>query len=85
MQHINIKEIMGEYMPCEEDLFSDDPYNLLKIKHIIFNILNESERRILILYAEFGSMRKVADITHLSLGTIHKYINGIRKKIKNML
>lgn len=78
---VNLKEIFEEYS-LEDTLVFDDQDNL---KYIVWNILDETERRVILLYAELGNMRDVAKEMKVSASTICIYINKIRNKIKKHL
>ena len=75
-QNIDIKKIMAEYAP--------DPLNdtddTLALKTAIER-LPEADRRILILYADLGSIRKVA----MMLDTTYYYVQLKLKEIKQKI
>lgn len=75
-QNIDIKKIMAEYAP--------DPLNdtddTLALKTAIER-LPEADRRILILYADLGSIRKVAMV----LDTTYYYVQLKLKEIKQKI
>ena len=43
--------------------------------------LKETDRIIMILYAEYGSLRKVASLLGFSHSTVAKYLSEIRSKL----
>ena len=75
-QNIDIKKIMAEYAP--------DPLNdtddTLALKTAVES-LPEADKRILILYADLGSIRKVA----MMLDTTYYYVQLKLKEIKQRL
>lgn len=78
---IDFNDIYDEYLPDNSPLSNDsDRYN--KIANIVFNNLDECERRILLLYAENPSLRKVGEILNCSQSLVNLTIKEIRKKIK---
>lgn len=73
MNKINFKTLEEDYLYLEDGiLYNTTDYIKLKIKQ-----LPESERRIILLYIELGSYRKVAKIFNAS----HTKISYIIKKI----
>mgnify|MGYP002868282634 CR=1 FL=1 len=77
---ININEILEEYKP-DNDIFSEEEFNIKKLKNIIFNELDEVERRIILIYAETGSLRKLGKELGVCASTALSKIKEIRKKI----
>ena len=75
-QNIDIRKILAEYAP--------DPLNdtddTLALKNAIER-LPEADRRILILYADLGSIRKVA----MMLNTTYYYVQLKLKEIKQKI
>lgn len=55
------------------------------IKTVIFKDLTEIERRIILLYAELQSQRKLGDLMGLSAATINKILKDIKRKIYDNL
>lgn len=51
------------------------------LKEVIFQDLTEIDRRIILLYAELGSQRKMGKLMGLSPASINKIIKQIREKI----
>lgn len=76
----NIYSLIEEYRPSD-DVFSEDDVVYDKVKRIIFNELNETERRIIISYAEIGNIRDTAKLFKVSPTTIWNQIKAIRIKI----
>jgi len=78
----DIEKILDTYKP-NEDPFDDDADNVRILKYIIFKELNDIEKRLIILYTEYRSFRKVASSLNISPSTVYIYVNNIRKKIKH--
>ena len=74
---INMEEILNNYLPSDDD---DD--EMVKLKNIVYH-LSEADKRIILLYTELGSQRKVANILKVSTSTINNRIKEIRNKILN--
>ena len=79
-----IDNILEEYKPSS-DPFDEDDAKIHALKTIIFKDLSDIEKRLIILYADTGSFRKVAEMLKISPTTIYNYINSVRKKIRNNL
>lgn len=75
-QNIDIKKIMAEYKPNA----LTDTDDMLRLKTAIES-LPEADRRILILYADMRSIRKVA----MMLDTTYYYVQLKLKKIKQRI
>lgn len=78
-EKVNIKEIFEEYSPSE-DIFTED--STIELKRAIFEVLNETERRLILVYAELGNMRDTAAQFCCSPSLICKYVKDIREKIR---
>ena len=83
---IDIYAILEKYEPTD-DVFSEeeDDTPSRKIKDIIYNKLDEIDRRIILLYAELGSLRKLGKEIGVSPTACHFRIKQIRKKIYDIL
>lgn len=81
---INLNRIIKDYQP-DTDIFSDEDERVSKLKDIIFNRLTEIDRRVILLYAELQSQRKVAKILGVSASTVNILIRRIRKEILEWL
>lgn len=81
---INIKEIYEDYSP-DNSLFSDEDTKINFLKNIIFNKLNEVDRRIILMYAETGSLRKLGKELGISASSALIKIKEIRNKIYEYL
>lgn len=81
---VNINQILEDYQP-DDDLFSEEDDKIHKLKKIIYTKLSESDRRIILLYAELGNLRAVASILNISHTTVYYQILRIRKIIHEIL
>lgn len=73
-----------EFKEIEKTYLSDKGMFEEKEIMLFMNELSIEDRRLLILYAELGSLRAVAKIYNCSHKMIHKRITKIRKKYKNL-
>ena len=81
---INLSKILKDYEP-DTDIFSEEPEVVSKLKDIIFHRLSEIDRRVIILYSELQSQRKVAKLLGVSASTVNILIRRIRKEILEWL
>lgn len=83
---IDIYAILQKYSPTT-DIFSEeeDDAPSRRIKEIVFNDLDEIDRRLLLLYAEVGSYRELAKIIGVSATSCFLKIKEIKKKINDKL
>lgn len=79
---LNIKEILKDYEMPEGDelLFSDENEDILLIKQIIHN-LPQYDLIILLLYAELGSLRAVANYLSVSHTAAIKKMDQIKLNV----
>lgn len=77
------EEIYRDYLP-DDSVFTEEEAKINKLKHIIFDTLTESERRIIILYTEHQSVRKVAKLLFISPSSAWLEIDRIKTKIKSI-
>lgn len=78
-QTINLDELLEEYK-LDVSLFTNLDDRLLKIADKWLK-LSATERIVMILYAEYGSLRKVGALLGFSHSTIDKYLKEIRSKL----
>lgn len=83
-QMTKIEELLEDYAP-DNTIFSKEAPEVNKIKNIIYNDLDEVERRIIVLYAELGSLRKLGKELGVSASSAFLKIKSIKKKITNAL
>lgn len=80
----DIYAVLDYYAPCD-DVLSEDDILVQRIKKIVYTRLNETDRRILLAYAELGSLRQTAKLFKVSTSTIWLKIQQIRKQILDYL
>ena len=80
MSKLNIKEILEDYQPSD-DIFNDEDELIDKLKHIIYLKLNEVDKRIILMYAELKSLRKLGMELGISVSSAWLKIKEIRDKI----
>ena len=61
-----------------------DDERVYRLKEIIQN-LPPNDKTIILLYIEYNSLQKVADLLHVSQSTIFLHVRRIRNEIKNQL
>lgn len=84
IKQIDIEEVKDEYKPVF-DIFTNEDEKVYRLKWIIANVLDETERRIILIYTDCQSQRKVAQMLGISTSLANIKINQIRKKIKEEL
>lgn len=80
MSKLNIKEILEDYQPSD-DIFNEEDEMVNALKHIIYLKLNEVDKRIILMYAELKSLRKLGMELGISVSSAWIKINEIRDKI----
>ena len=75
-----IKWILDTYRP-NEDIFDEDSDRVRRLKFVIYNCLNEIDRRVILLYAELQTQRKLAAELGVSASTVNKLLKEIKRKI----
>ena len=75
-----MKWILDTYRP-NEDIFDEDSDRVRRLKFVIYNCLNEIDRRVVLLYAELGTQRKLARELGVSASTVNKLLKEIKRKI----
>lgn len=75
----DIKSVYDEY-----DLFdeTDNDQLIEKLLFVINNKLTESERNLILSYAELSSLRKLSKVLGCSIGSVSTEINRIKSKVK---
>lgn len=82
LSKFNIYEVLEKYKPSD-DIFDDTDPKIQKIKKIIYTKLDETERRIILSYAEIENVRDTARLFKVSPTTIWLKIKDIRNKVKD--
>jgi DNA-directed RNA polymerase specialized sigma24 family protein len=63
------------------DIFSDEPERVALLKEIIATRLNEVDRTIILLYADCQSTRKLGKRMGMSMMTVWRELQRIKKEI----
>lgn len=82
MENIDIDKILEEYKP-DNSLFTEEDEHINKLKNIIYS-LTEPEKRIILLYAELGTFRKLGKELGVSTSSAYLKVLDIRNKIKSL-
>lgn len=80
----SISTFADDYNP-NSSIFRKDDERTHKVKTIIASDLSEVDRRIILLYAETGSLRETARLLGVSKTYLAMHINRIRTEIKEKL
>lgn len=75
----NLKRVMEDYIP-DESIWREYDDDILWIKRAMEE-LSDADRIIFVLYAEYGSLRKVGKILGVSHSIIYKNIRRIKEQI----
>lgn len=73
--------LMAEACSFNDDVMDDDATRARRMKWAMANLLSEGERRVMYLYADCRSTRKVAKILGVSHTTINYDMRRIRRRI----
>lgn len=76
---INTKELMKEYA-INDDIFSNESDKVKYTKEALWK-LSETDRLLICLYCEIGSLRKLGDILGVSRTTAYIAIKTIKAKM----
>ena len=77
---IDIQQILEDYAP-DTSIWNDDDELINKLKEIIYNKLTEPEKRIILMYAELGNLRKLGKELGVSTSSAWIKIKDIKTKI----
>lgn len=75
---------LRDYVPGK-GIFDEDAPRVRAVKRCIAENLNEAERFIIVMYAELGSVRKLAEVIGVHYSTLYREIRRIRTKIKQRI
>lgn len=81
---MKIEEILEDYAP-DNTIWSNEDERVNAIKNIIYTKLDEVDRRIIILYAELGSLRKLGKELGISASSAYLKIKQIKGNITDAL
>ena len=77
---INAKELMADYKK-NDDIFSTESEKVRLTKEALWN-LSETDRLLIVLYCEIGSLRKLGDILGVSRTTAFAAVKSIKLKMQ---
>lgn len=80
----NLSDLEEDYLTADNTVFAEDE-EMDKLKNVVKNELSDFEKRMILLYTEIGSQRKLASLLGCSPSTICKFISQIRTKITEKL
>lgn len=81
---MKITELYQDYGE-DNDIFSEEPEKVRKVKYIIFHKLSEADRRIILMYAELQSIRKVAAKLGISAASAWLKLKEIKDTVKSYM
>lgn len=81
---MTIQQIYNDYLP-DNSIWSEEEDKVRKVKNIVFHKLTEADRRIILLYADLQSLRKLGKMLGISTASACITVQRIRKEIQNNL
>lgn len=78
---MDIQMMIKEYEPPTEDIWTEEDEEMIMVKKAVQS-LSPADRIIFLLYAEYGSLRRVGKELGVSHTTIYKQINLIKSQIR---
>lgn len=75
------KQITRDYA-FDRDIFNEDDPKVNILKYIIFNRLSQADRTIILLYTDFQSYRKLAEVMGMAHMTVRREVIRIRNLIQ---
>lgn len=82
-RHIRLRLLEEEYT-ARKGVFDEDDARVRRCKDALRR-LSDADRRLFILYAESGSVRKMSQMLGVSKSTVQNRISEIRRKIKKYM
>lgn len=79
-----LKSIIDDYTE-DTSIFNEEDDTIRMSKKILWHKLSESDRRIILIYADTGSLRKTAKLIGVSVGTISSRIHKIQQIFKQCI
>ena len=81
---IDIYKILEKYQ-IDNDIFCAEEELTRRIKEIIWSDLDEIDRRVLLIYSELGSLRRLGKELNVSSSAAQQKIKQIKNKILSQL
>lgn len=78
------KNMLEDYAP-DDDIFSEEDEDINRLKHIVYDELDEVDKRVLLMYAELGTLEKVGKELGVSRASACLKIKQIRQQIYDKL
>ena len=82
-RHIRLRLLEEEYT-ARRGVFDEDDACVRRCKDALRR-LSDANRRLFILYAESGSVRKMSQMLGVSKSTVQKRVTGIRQEISGSM
>ncbi|WP_418426726.1 sigma factor-like helix-turn-helix DNA-binding protein [Alistipes sp.] len=82
-RHIQFHLIEEEYT-ADNGVFDEDDTRVCRCK-VALQRLSDADRRLFILYADIGSVRKMSQILGVSKSTVQNRVTEIRRKIIELM
>lgn len=82
-RHIRLRLLDEEYT-ASKGVFDEDDARVRRCKAALRK-LSDSDRRLFILYAETGSVRKLSHTLGVSKSTVQNRVSEIRRKLKKSM
>lgn len=80
---IDIYKILDKYKP-DEDIFTEEDEEITKLKKVLYEKLDKVSLYCILMYAELGSLRKLAKELGVSASAASQKIIQIRQQIKKI-
>lgn len=82
-RHIRLRLLDEEYTDSK-GVFDEDDARVRRCKAALRR-LSDSDRRLFILYADTGSVRKLSQMLRVSKSTVQNRVSEIRRKLKKSM
>lgn len=79
---VKMSDLFQEYAE-DDSIFNKESDRLRNLKHVLWHELNDTDRRILLLYCETGNLRDAAKLLNVSASTLCIKMKTIRKIFLN--
>lgn len=83
--NVNQEYLDAKYKPKELTIYDDDKKTSYLVQQVVYNHLDEIERRIVLIYTESGNLKKTAEILNVSITTVWKITNRLKDKIRKIM
>lgn len=76
----DIYDLLEDYKE-DNTIWNEEDEKIRILKRIINHELSESEKRVLLIYVDAGSLRAAADVLDVTAPTFRSYLNDIKRKV----